>query len=1211
MAGNVRTKQVMSHAVSDEEQLRHIVDKIPSATPCSTVVTTSLVPTSSKASIFSNSINCGLPIDKQNITQKTRFGETLLKTLDTPLFGQKLTPRVFSHSSTASAEQSNNKAKILKEESTPDVSTRSILPDAYQVVEKTPFSKIMTIDLTKSSIFPSQPKVGIELISLDQKGSSKMSSFRSDLLNSISSKAKPLLAVSNSQTASTSTQSSSATPLNNPDTVKGSRHGTRLKKSPYKSHPYRKKHDILDTTNSNPKTRSAKSTIATASSFLALCIQPESSRVDNHSHTKNILTEEIVDQPSSQTLPTDNVSLSRSQQPSGGELTKSKPVDELSVPYLSTKEVIESPIRKDCVTKEMVDSHFDGHSQTLIGKDQHVHLPVSVNCILKELDDLHSASVERVQPLHQEDKIQSRLGHKSKQALGTTSHELPTRKETNSQTTQVIDLTSEPLPTECPLDFVNSTKATSISSIGLKARSDTRLKQAAQISQRSQPYRRKPKEEKVNQLSTFNHILNKEQSLVTASYVQSRPLPAKQNILPHRELNLMLTKKAVNSPLDANVHRLPAEGVISILPDSCAQTLLSTNVTQPPLRPELISEAVILPFSDRHHLEIFNSHPRVVQHFASMTSGVSTKMSSSDDGHPLVVISGIQADVISAKEQVQCFTKEIADKTVTKCVSCQYKAIPLICSHPALQSLLKCQQDNCLDITFARKYDCPLRLHEFFNLIVNRPEHEVLKTNDFQHFLHRGSEKLSDFCWESTNDDGVFFAVCSEFDSILKCHYTFSATSGIQGRQFSYNGDFYTVDFAEGLLLENLSGQCRRIRKGLPYWHIWSNEEGRFVRHAHSEDIEHFFQFGGMHLDAADSKYTFSFQNSQFSQIDIKTGTELPLQRYPSLFPFPPDFEITISITGLSIDVDFVESTIMKLSKETTTKHELQFVIPSNTTIDEDKLSAMIQAQIMNVTKQFFVSVQLSVMGDNKIRVMLEGAPEYVQNVYHLLSKLTFESQQDLLESMTMHRSSAPRMWDSQVETCTIKRVSEVSQEWNDIHNLMKETLPDVRIQNIERIQNKPLWEKYSIERKHMIERNGEDNVNELRLFHGSGKADPRDIAKSSKGIDFRYSSNDRKLMWGTGAYFAVNASYSNNYAHSLSGHHKGLKEIILVGVLTGKSCNSEPNDRLRMPPLLTSSSSGGERYDTVNGETGGSKVYIVYDHDRSYPAYIITYYEK
>ena len=32
------------------------------------------------------------------------------------------------------------------------------------------------------------------------------------------------------------------------------------------------------------------------------------------------------------------------------------------------------------------------------------------------------------------------------------------------------------------------------------------------------------------------------------------------------------------------------------------------------------------------------------------------------------------------------------------------------------------------------------------------------------------------------------------------------------------------------------------------------------------------------------------------------------------------------------------------------------------------------------------------------------------------------------------------------------------------------------------------------------------------------------------------------------------------------------------------------------------------ERYDSVHGKSRGSDIYVVYDHDKAYPAYLITY---
>ena len=67
------------------------------------------------------------------------------------------------------------------------------------------------------------------------------------------------------------------------------------------------------------------------------------------------------------------------------------------------------------------------------------------------------------------------------------------------------------------------------------------------------------------------------------------------------------------------------------------------------------------------------------------------------------------------------------------------------------------------------------------------------------------------------------------------------------------------------------------------------------------------------------------------------------------------------------------------------------------------------------------------------------------------------------------------------------------------------------------------------------------------------------------------------------------------------------MKQLLLVRVLTGYSCRyGKGNDPdLRKPPPLSQGSH--VLYDTVTRYTNGLTVYVVYDHDRAYPAYLIT----
>ena len=76
---------------------------------------------------------------------------------------------------------------------------------------------------------------------------------------------------------------------------------------------------------------------------------------------------------------------------------------------------------------------------------------------------------------------------------------------------------------------------------------------------------------------------------------------------------------------------------------------------------------------------------------------------------------------------------------------------------------------------------------------------------------------------------------------------------------------------------------------------------------------------------------------------------------------------------------------------------------------------------------------------------------------------------------------------------------------------------------------------------------------------------------------------------------------------------------MFLAKVLTGASQTCQSNRSLRMPPerpsFATAASIGVQlsqvRYDTVNGTTGGSTVYMTYDNLKAYPAYLITYEDR
>jgi hypothetical protein len=95
--------------------------------------------------------------------------------------------------------------------------------------------------------------------------------------------------------------------------------------------------------------------------------------------------------------------------------------------------------------------------------------------------------------------------------------------------------------------------------------------------------------------------------------------------------------------------------------------------------------------------------------------------------------------------------------------------------------------------------------------------------------------------------------------------------------------------------------------------------------------------------------------------------------------------------------------------------------------------------------------------------------------------------------------------------------------------------------------------------------------------------------------------------MWGIAMYFAVNASYSSSYAFTLPSGHK---QFFLVKALIGEAKHLIQDSSLRTPPQKDKPNPLGfaEAYDSVSGDTGGSKVYMVYENGRVYPEYLITF---
>ena len=120
----------------------------------------------------------------------------------------------------------------------------------------------------------------------------------------------------------------------------------------------------------------------------------------------------------------------------------------------------------------------------------------------------------------------------------------------------------------------------------------------------------------------------------------------------------------------------------------------------------------------------------------------------------------------------------------------------------------------------------------------------------------------------------------------------------------------------------------------------------------------------------------------------------------------------------------------------------------------------------------------------------------------------------------------------------------------------------------------------------------------ERQLFHGTS-SDVID-AICMHNFDHRVHGKNGTL-YGEGSYFAVNASYSNNFS---SG--KETRFMFLVSVLTGDY--KLGNTALRRPPLKDPTNPASDLYDSCVDSENQPTIFVIFNDEQCYPSYLITY---
>ncbi|KAF2071317.1 hypothetical protein CYY_007367 [Polysphondylium violaceum] len=281
-----------------------------------------------------------------------------------------------------------------------------------------------------------------------------------------------------------------------------------------------------------------------------------------------------------------------------------------------------------------------------------------------------------------------------------------------------------------------------------------------------------------------------------------------------------------------------------------------------------------------------------------------------------------------------------------------------------------------------------------------------------------------------------------------------------------------------------------------------------------------------------------------------------------------------INVSGFADNVKNFETELAKLVSSQSFKETLPKLGLSPQMIDEIKKESQ--------------KIGVSITSQDDGSFTLKGIKE---NVFEIKS-LFYE------KSNSYGAIQYPTGWDKTNKKGLIQ-LSNTSQEFADIQNRIRQTLPNARVHQVKIVQNDSAFNDYHYNKKKLELKLGRDS--EILLFHGTRNTSPDTICYSDECFDSRYSNEN--CLWGTGSYFAVNASYSLGYSYNNTAN--GMKEFFLAKVLIGDTIQLPENKSLRYPPSKENSLS---KYDSVKGHREGSDIYIIYGNGFSYPYYLISY---
>ena len=445
-----------------------------------------------------------------------------------------------------------------------------------------------------------------------------------------------------------------------------------------------------------------------------------------------------------------------------------------------------------------------------------------------------------------------------------------------------------------------------------------------------------------------------------------------------------------------------------------------------------------------------------------------------------------------------------------------------------------------------------------------------------------GSSDVPDavYQWEFMDDDGKFQPFEQTLSSQVENEYLMNPKSRFRYSRGKWS---YSVNLDSMTQTNKETRKTRTIKRSMyiPNWY-WEDDDGAYHPYSQAvsvmiDQIQNGTIENLVQIDGRCYKFDFSAKH----QVNLFTGHKRKIR--------PRTRHLTIQVNGCIEDVRVAKKKITEFFKNIEKEDKFPFPL---------EFSSKMKPLIATLCTRHSVKVSLQ-YSSKDVSVILLGWEKAVV----LVKEQCMKGLLDLVNEHIQLTQEHPCEWEPDDNRLVLKEVLRTSQEFQKVLTRMHETMPNVTINKLERIQNQWLWEKYAQHRTRIHKKN-QGKIGEKDLFHGTRTTDPSLIYRGEEGFDMRFGSAG---MWGVGNYFAVDAHYSHSYAHvHVIG---GMRQMFLTRVITGESYCCEPDSSLKMPPAKPSARNfAGERYDSVTGTTRGSRVFIIYDNLKAYPLYLITY---